>query len=359
MHYYQFNISDYMSHTRHLTPIEDICYRRLLDWQYLHEKPVPADLKAICRLLMLRDYQEDVEQVLNEFFILTEEGWINQRAFEEIEEFLLYEDKSQAKEENEKERKRRHREERKRLFSDLREKGVIPGWKTLTEPLRELHRIHCGKKTEICDKTANYEHDIKQERACDAPVTELERACDAPGTAITTNYKPVTTNQEPSTPIERGSKILKELGANEKNDANASHSHAKNQPSPSKKLTQTHIQQPFRPTEAAVRLAAKHELDVGTEADLFVAHYESTGEVRADWDACFRKWLLRSMQHKADAEQRAQGPPAKGAKGLKKFDAADYNRGNDGYGKPRKNNIIDINGIVVGEMPALQGQIAD
>jgi uncharacterized protein YdaU (DUF1376 family) len=196
MHYYQFNISDYMSHTRHLTPIEDICYRRLLDWQYLHEKPVPADLKAICRLLMLRDYQEDVEQVLNEFFILTEEGWINQRAFEEIDEFLFYEDKSQAKEENEKERKRRHREERKRLFSDLREKGVIPGWKTLTEPLRELHRIHCGKKTEICDKTANYEHDIKQERACDAPGTELERACDAPGTAITTNYKPLTTNQE-------------------------------------------------------------------------------------------------------------------------------------------------------------------
>ena len=91
MHYYQFNISDYQSHTKHLTPIEDICYRRLLDWQYMHEKPITTDLNAICRLLMLRDYATDVEQVLSEFFTLTEDGWINSRAFDEIEQ---YKDKS-------------------------------------------------------------------------------------------------------------------------------------------------------------------------------------------------------------------------------------------------------------------------
>lgn len=91
MHYYQFNIPDYQSHTKHLTPIEDICYRRLLDWQYLHEKPIPIDVKALCRLIMLRDYVEDVEQILFEFFVLTDDGWINQRAFEEINQ---YHDKS-------------------------------------------------------------------------------------------------------------------------------------------------------------------------------------------------------------------------------------------------------------------------
>jgi uncharacterized protein YdaU (DUF1376 family) len=182
MHYYQFNISDYQSHTKHLTPIEDICYRRLLDWQYLHEKPIPNDIKSICRLLMLRDYQEEVEQILNEFFVLTEDGWVNPRAFEDIEEFLDYEEKNKTKEENEKERKRRHREERKRLFADLREKGIIPGWKILTEPLRELHRQYC--KTTATTK----------EQDCDAPATEPERACDAPGTAITTNQQPTTNN---------------------------------------------------------------------------------------------------------------------------------------------------------------------
>ena len=87
MHYYQFNISDYQSHTKHLTPIEDICFRRLLDWQYMHEKPISTDINSVCRLLMLLDYSTDVEQVLNEFFTLTDAGWINSRAIEEIERF--------------------------------------------------------------------------------------------------------------------------------------------------------------------------------------------------------------------------------------------------------------------------------
>jgi len=71
--------------------MEDICYRRLLDWQYMHEKPISTDIKSVCRLLMLSDYSTDVEQVLNEFFTLTENGWINNRAFKEIE---LFHDKS-------------------------------------------------------------------------------------------------------------------------------------------------------------------------------------------------------------------------------------------------------------------------
>jgi len=91
MHYYQFNIADYQTHTKHLTPIEDICFRRLLDWQYMHEKPISTDINSVCRLLILRDYLTDVEQVLNEFFILTDEGWVNSRAFDEIEQ---YRDKS-------------------------------------------------------------------------------------------------------------------------------------------------------------------------------------------------------------------------------------------------------------------------
>ena len=89
MHYYQFNISDYQSHTKHLTPIEDICYRRLLDWQYLHEKPIPNDINVICRLLMLNGCSTDVERMLNEFFELVEQGWINKRAFVEIEAFRI------------------------------------------------------------------------------------------------------------------------------------------------------------------------------------------------------------------------------------------------------------------------------
>ncbi len=36
---HQFDIGDYHSHTLHLSEIEDLTYRRLLDWYYLHESP--------------------------------------------------------------------------------------------------------------------------------------------------------------------------------------------------------------------------------------------------------------------------------------------------------------------------------
>lgn len=162
---------------------------------------------------------------------------------------------------------------------------------------------------------------------------------------------------------ERGSKILTEGSAKtEKPDADASRSPPENQSISSEKSTRTTIPQPFRPTEAAVRLAEKHELDVGTEADLFVAHYESTGDFRADWDACFRKWLLRSMQHKADSEKRSQGPPCS-PKNSRKFNALDAINGGDGYGNKRaesgQGRIIDIGGCVVEEGSKIQRLISD
>lgn len=87
MHYYQFNIGDYLSHTRHLTPIEDICYRRALDYYYLHEQPLTLDVRKLSRLLMLSDYHDELVAVLNEFFEQTDNGYINARADKEIKQY--------------------------------------------------------------------------------------------------------------------------------------------------------------------------------------------------------------------------------------------------------------------------------
>jgi uncharacterized protein YdaU (DUF1376 family) len=89
MHYYQFNIGDYASHTRHLTIIEDLAYRRLLDMYYLHEKPLDSSIEAVARLIGMREYVDEVEMVLLEFFeCLPPEGeihgWVNTRADKEI-----------------------------------------------------------------------------------------------------------------------------------------------------------------------------------------------------------------------------------------------------------------------------------
>lgn len=84
MHYYQFNIGDYASHTRHLSPIEDIAYRRLLDIYYLHEQPLNSGIASVARQIGMKEYESEVGLVLDEFFTLSDQGWVSSRADKEI-----------------------------------------------------------------------------------------------------------------------------------------------------------------------------------------------------------------------------------------------------------------------------------
>lgn len=84
MHYYQFNIGDYQSHTSHLSEMEDLAFRRMLDWCYLHEKPLPLDVDEIARQIRMRLHCDCIASVLQEYFERTAEGWINARAVQEM-----------------------------------------------------------------------------------------------------------------------------------------------------------------------------------------------------------------------------------------------------------------------------------
>jgi uncharacterized protein YdaU (DUF1376 family) len=85
MHYYQFHIGDYKSHTHHLSLLEDLAYRRLLDFYFLHEKPIKH--RDVARQIGMREHEEDVMTVLNEFFISTEDGFVSPRADKEIKQY--------------------------------------------------------------------------------------------------------------------------------------------------------------------------------------------------------------------------------------------------------------------------------
>lgn len=87
MHYYQFHIGDYATHTRHLTLLEDLAYRRLLDLYYLHEQPLNESPTVVARQIGMRDNAVEVETVLEEFFFHTERGWMHGRVEREIKEF--------------------------------------------------------------------------------------------------------------------------------------------------------------------------------------------------------------------------------------------------------------------------------
>jgi uncharacterized protein YdaU (DUF1376 family) len=87
MHYYQFNIGDYSSHTLQLDPIEDIAYRRMIDWCYLHEKPLPIDPSEVAREVRMREYPDAVSYVLNKYFSLSEKGFSQKRIESEIRSY--------------------------------------------------------------------------------------------------------------------------------------------------------------------------------------------------------------------------------------------------------------------------------
>jgi uncharacterized protein YdaU (DUF1376 family) len=84
MHYYQFNIGDYQSHTAHLSELEDLAYRRLLDWIYLHEKPISLEINEVARNIRMRTHCESIAIVLQEFFNRTDAGWVSDRVQREI-----------------------------------------------------------------------------------------------------------------------------------------------------------------------------------------------------------------------------------------------------------------------------------
>jgi uncharacterized protein YdaU (DUF1376 family) len=88
MHYFQFHIGDYKSHTHHLSLLEDLAFRRLLDHYYLHE--IPIKQREIARQIGMREHEQEVLTVLEEFFVSTESGYINPRADDEIAKYRKF-----------------------------------------------------------------------------------------------------------------------------------------------------------------------------------------------------------------------------------------------------------------------------
>jgi len=89
MHYYQHHIGDYLKDTAHLSLIEDAIYRRLLDYYYLHEKPLPESVQSVARMIRANDHVQQVEIILAEFFEKTAKGWEQKRCNLEIREYGL------------------------------------------------------------------------------------------------------------------------------------------------------------------------------------------------------------------------------------------------------------------------------
>ncbi len=79
MHYFSWNIGDYAIATRHLSDMEDLAYRRMIEVYYDKEQCLPLDHSKVARLIRLSGCGEEVETVLTEFFNKTDDGYVHAR----------------------------------------------------------------------------------------------------------------------------------------------------------------------------------------------------------------------------------------------------------------------------------------
>lgn len=76
----------------------------------------------------------------------------------------------------------------------------------------------------------------------------------------------------------------------------------------------TNIDPEFSPDEANRQLALSHALDVAEQVDRFVAHFTGNGDVQANWQSRFHKWLLDAKNYRDAKQQSAARPPRPGSR---------------------------------------------
>jgi uncharacterized protein YdaU (DUF1376 family) len=96
VHYYKFNIADWVLHTAHLSPEEEGVYLRLVNFYYDSEQPIPEKTQSVIRRLRLVNNSETVGIILEEFFELIDGFWRHKRCNEEINAYHLKADVNKA-----------------------------------------------------------------------------------------------------------------------------------------------------------------------------------------------------------------------------------------------------------------------
>jgi uncharacterized protein YdaU (DUF1376 family) len=84
VNYYSRYPAHYLAATLHLSMEQDGAYNRLMDWAYSNETPIPDDKKYIIARAQNSREKRAINDVLSEFFLLTESGWVQRRIEAEI-----------------------------------------------------------------------------------------------------------------------------------------------------------------------------------------------------------------------------------------------------------------------------------
>lgn len=259
MNFFDMHVGDYEAATAHLTVLEDGIYWRMLRIYYRTEKPLPADLKQLCRLVRAQSKPERdaVEQILAEFFELLDDGWHQSRCDAEIARYAAGEPEREVKKANEDNRVRRHRLERAALFKALTDAGQHAPWNIGMTELRAL--VKALQPVQPATQTVPL------------PVT-------APATPATATQYPLPSTQYPE---------------EENQDPPASRVPPAASPRPSRKCPPG-----FTLSDDMRQWAREKAPGVDLQAEFEAMRDHTFATARTDWAGTLRNWVRKAAQAK-------------------------------------------------------------
>lgn len=144
MNYYEHHLGDWAKKCAHLRYAEEGCYRRLLDWYYANERPLPLDEKELYRAgrAVSNSEKKMVRRIVAEFFEPAEDGYHNARADRVLSQFENKLPVTVKHKISQNLRQKRVRERRAVLFETLAENGIHAPWNAKTTVLLETLREH-------------------------------------------------------------------------------------------------------------------------------------------------------------------------------------------------------------------------
>lgn len=140
MNYYEFHLGDWARKCNHLSLLEEGAYRRLLDWYYTNERPLPVSVNEVCRAVRAKTPYERsaVKQILAEFFELAHDGWHQKKADENISRYISSLPTTLLQKQKVALRQARARLRRGAMFDALRKLDIVPKFNIGTDALARL-----------------------------------------------------------------------------------------------------------------------------------------------------------------------------------------------------------------------------
>jgi uncharacterized protein YdaU (DUF1376 family) len=179
--YYAHNIGDWLPATVDLSCTEEGVYRRLMDWYYSNEAPLPLTMRDINKIARVRSNadRDAVRVVVSRFFTMADDGWHQDKIDKTLKTFALGDAVRTAKRDAAAERQRRSRLKRDQLLAACIAKGIHAPFNASQSQLEEILAAAGVTQVVTRDVTRDEQRDFARDRGINQKEKSVTRDSDA------------------------------------------------------------------------------------------------------------------------------------------------------------------------------------